>query len=62
MLSREREKRDQNRTKMRIMKAENLIIPAKMRRKDMFQNEMKCWIENQNDPMFDYGSKTLNTP
>ena len=43
MLSREREKRDQNRSKMRIMKAENLIIPAKMRRKDMFQNEMKCF-------------------
>ena len=41
MLSREREKRDQNRSKMRIMKGENLIIPAKMRRKDMFQNEMK---------------------
>ena len=44
------------------MKAENLIIPAKMRRKDMFQNEMKCWIQNQNDLMFDYESKTLNTP
>ena len=25
---------------MKIMKAENLIIPAKMRRKDMFQNEI----------------------
>ena len=52
------------------MKAENLIIPAKMRRKDMFQNEIVKDIKifefkiqtAEYDLMFDYQSKTLNTP
>ena len=45
------------------MKAENLIIPAKMRRKDMFQNEIKFGIQiAEYDHNSDYQSKTLNTP